>query len=55
MLANGQEAGWTPEGVCMPWREEIPSLLAIVIEVSFKLQINPGIFLQGRRKITEKE
>lgn len=27
----------------------------VIIEVGFKLRINPGIFLQGLRKITEKQ
>jgi hypothetical protein len=27
----------------------------VVIEVRFIMQINPGIFLQGLRKITEKQ
>ena len=30
-------------------------LSRVIIEVRFKLQINTGIFLQGLRKITEKQ
>lgn len=44
-----------PRGGLHAVEREDTFFAGVVIEVGFKLRINPGIFLQGLRKITEKQ